>query len=291
MPLVSSLSDTDTDTDTPGRSAAPLGLVAGFADRFDASALDVARQIDATGVACLSGVVSDEWLADARAGIAAYFSRCSAHELLVERVATGEGTSFADRLVGDSRLRPLLQSVLSAAGMRGRADAGFQVDLRLVNGPGPAHKPPGFHYDGSVVTMVIPIAMPDAEPGRRGELILCPNRRPYRRSVVTNVLEKFVTQNDLSRRRFVRRAPGSPRLEVVDLKPGNAYLFWGYRSYHATLPCRPGDSRATLIIHYGNLHRDSALLMGSMALGRKLRGLCRTVSSGAGSYQVVVGAP
>ena len=70
---------------------------------------------------------------------------------------------------------------------------------------------------------------------------------------------------------------------MVDLKPGNAYLFWGYRSYHATLPCRPGDSRATLIIHYGNLHRDSALLMGAMALGRRLRGLSRRVSAGAGS--------
>ena len=102
------------------------------------------RQIDATGVTCLRGVVSNDWLTDARMGVAAYFSRSSAHELLRERVATGRGTSFADRLVGDHRLRPLLQSVVSAAGMAGRADTGFQADLRLVNGPGPEREAPGF---------------------------------------------------------------------------------------------------------------------------------------------------
>jgi hypothetical protein len=284
MPLLSPLMDLD-ETACSAACAAP----AGFSGRFQARGVDVAPEIDSSGVACLRGVVTDEWLADARAAIAAQFPMGDAHELLVERIADGVHDTFADPLVGDKRLRPFLQSVVTAAGVAQNADAGFQADLRLVNGPAPRRKPPGFHYDGSVVSMVIPIVMPAAEAGQRGELILCPNRRPYRRSVITNVLEKLAAQNDLSRRRFIRRAARRHRVEVVDLKPGNAYLFWGYRSYHATLPCPQDAFRATLIIHYGNLHRDSVLLMGAMAFGRKLRELSRAVTSGRGSYQVVTG--
>jgi hypothetical protein len=47
---------------------------------------------------------------------------------------------------------------------------------------------------------------------------------------------------------------------VVKLEPGNAYLFWGYRAFHATLPCAPGALRATLMLHYGELHSGDHLL-------------------------------
>ncbi|MDT5095423.1 MAG: hypothetical protein QOH60_4786 [Mycobacterium sp.] len=276
--------------ETSCSGAAPTPL-AGFSDLFDPSGHDVAADIETSGVACLRGVVADHWLSEARNAIATQFPMRGAHELLVARVANGRGHTFADRLIGDMRLRTLLESVVAAAGMSQRADAGLQADLRLVNGPGPANKPPGFHYDGSVLTMVVPIVIPDAEPGRRGELVLCPNRRPYRRSVITNVLEKFAAQNDLSRRRFLSRAPGNHRVEMVDLEPGNAYFFWGYRSYHATMPCPENASRATLIVHFANFHRDSALLMGAMALGRKVREFSRTLSTPPGSYQVLAGTP
>jgi hypothetical protein len=141
MPLVAPAAQSDTSSCSGAVSQRP----AGFSDRFDPSGREVAEQIETFGVACLPGVVADNWLTEARDAIAAQSPMRGAHELLVERVANGRGNTYADRLIGDARLRALLDSVVAAAGMSARADAGLQADLRLVNGPGPAHKPLGFH--------------------------------------------------------------------------------------------------------------------------------------------------
>ncbi len=50
------------------------------------------------------------------------------------------------------------------------------------------------------------------ESGDTGELVLCPNRRPYRRFVITNIIEKLVSQNDLYRRKFVRKLDAEVRV-------------------------------------------------------------------------------
>ena len=41
------------------------------------------------------------------------------------------------------------------------------------------------------------------------------------------------------------------------MKPGNVYLFWGYRSLHANLPVDPSYTRATLLYHFGDVHPKS----------------------------------
>src|SRR5258705_6375916 len=57
-----------------------------------------------------------------------------------------------------------------------------------------------FHYDASVVTMVVPLFMPDAERGNSGELVGLFNTRPSRHFVLANIIDKIVRQ-----RRFYRR--------------------------------------------------------------------------------------
>jgi hypothetical protein len=193
-------------------------------------------------------------------------------------------------VLADGRLHALLAAVAVAGYPELSADGQPIEDvLRLVNGPAPAHKPLGFHYDRSVVTMVLPIQMPQGQPGGAGELILFANRRPYRRFALTNVAEKLLMQNDMFRRAFVPRLLPKADITVVAMKPGNAYLFWGYRSFHTTLPCPPDTMRATLILHYGMVHQGSTLLAKSKAVARKLRAGSRSLTSPE-QYVVLNGA-
>ena len=50
------------------------------------------------------------------------------------------------------------------------------------------------------------------------------------------------------------------KLETLYLKPGNAYVFNGFRTLHANLNIDPRDIRATILIHYHDIFRDSFLV-------------------------------
>lgn len=41
---------------------------------------------------------------------------------------------------------------------------------------------------------------------------------------------------------------------------GDAYLFWGYRSYHATMPVAAGHKRVTVILYYRDVHAKSRIV-------------------------------
>jgi hypothetical protein len=287
MPLATAVLDSEHVPPPSPSVVAPLD--GAKLDHFRRWADVIAQAIEEDGAACLDALVTDHWLTQARAQIASRFPmEGGVHEVVVEKFAAAQD-SFARRLVADDQFRELLRAVARAARPELTDDDSIEDVLRLLNGPGPAHKPLGFHYDRSVLTMVLPIHMPQGQPGEAGELIMFANRRPYRRFAITNVLEKLVTQNDLFRRGFGRRALSKAGISVVAMRPGNAYLFWGYRSFHATLPCAPDTKRATLILHYGMVHQGSALLAKSKAVGRKLRAGGRRLTSPE-QYVVLNGA-
>jgi hypothetical protein len=91
-------------------------------------------------------------------------------------------------------------------------------------------------------------------------LVVYANRRPYRRSVLTNMAEKAVMQSDWYRKRFTETLPEGEIEEIKLLKPGNLYLFWGYRSYHANFPVKHDLLRATFLMHQGDPHGTSLAL-------------------------------
>ncbi len=258
------------------RSSHPCGLlycavVRALVDDFDVSPAKVAEEIETSGAACLQAVVTEDWLKAARETIGSYLPLNGSHELLIHDPDASEG-SFVHRLVGDPRLTLLLDSVAAAGCPWFSADGRIDTTLRILAGPGP-NKPLWFHYDGTVITFVVPIVIPNAGPGTSGELILCPNRRPYRRSAIANIVEKSVSQNDVYRKRFIRKLGQEGK--VVPLVPGNVYLFWGYRTYHATLPCPPDALRATMILHYGALHGGNRMLTAAQSVHRTMRRVLR----------------
>lgn len=238
------------------------------------TATEVANEIEATGTACLESFVSDEWLESAREFISAYLPM-DRHELYFEHPEAAK-VEFISRLAADSGLKQLLESIATAASPPVRRDQSINTALRILEGPGP-DKPLWFHYDGTVITVVVPIVIPTGTPGLSGELVICPNRRPYRRFAITNIVEKFVSQNDFYRKRFVRKLGDDKK--VIPLVPGNAYLFWGYRTYHATLPCQPDELRVTVMLHYGAIHGTNRLQVLAKSLYHRMRELRRDATA------------
>jgi hypothetical protein len=225
-----------------------------------ATAPDTARSVEEVGYAALPGVVRARWLDSARS-LATAVNRPDAQEVLLEDMTAGDGEAIAT-LLADPALAGFLESVATRLHPRSDPDdRHVDVSLRIINGPDDAEQPLWFHYDATVVTVVFPIEIPDTG----GELVLHANRRPFRRLVLTNIVEKMVTQSNAYRRRFTAGEP-----TAVSLIPGNAYVFSGYRSYHATLPCPTGARRITLMVHYKDAHGGSKMLRGAKSLYHRM---------------------
>lgn len=141
----------------------------------------------------------------------------------------------------------------------GRAAASSEIYpvLRCVQGGSGRRESNAFHFDATLLTVLVPIFTPQGDQ-ERGDLMLFPNTRSVRSSVLFNALEKAVFQNTLSRRLITwlidKRWLKPVTLPVV---PGNVYFFWGYRSLHANQPCHPQFRRATALFHYGDPHAGS----------------------------------
>ena len=254
---------TPVDPATPGGEIFSAALA-----RFASSADEIAAHVERSGSACLQRVVSDEWIACALAEARRHGSRAD-YEVIVDDLES-RPSSAAYAFANDPAVRSLLRNVTRAAApeLDTRAHPA-RTSFRVIFGEDPLGRPPNFHYDRSVVTMVVPLLVPAGEPGRSGELILAPNNRPFRRSALANVVEKAIVQTGPFRRRFVRRLAAST--VTVPLSAGNAYLFWGYRSYHTTLPCPPNSERVTLVMHFGEVHGSSRLLRLTKSASRSWR--------------------
>ena len=231
---------------------------------FGGSARGLVAEIEVAGSACLPDAVPGAWIDRVRSYAAAL--PADRHDTMIEGVDAAR-LSFVRELTTDPAVANLAESIARLAYPDADpADRQFECAVRVVNGPDPHRRPLWLHYDASVLTIVLPVEVPEAGAGESGELVLFPNHRPYRSSVLTNVVEKFIRQSDTYRRRFQRRARWGVDTEVVAMTPGNAYLFWGYRSYHATLPCAPGTRRVTVVLHYKDVHAGSRFLQLAKAI-------------------------
>ena len=104
-----------------------------------------------------------------------------------------------------------------------------------------------------------------------GELVGLFNKRPFRRFVLTNIIDKVIRQSRFYRRHIIRKLDRTDYLHRVDMEAGNLYLFCGYRSLHGNMPCESGALRATLILHVGRPHGSSEALTAAVRFGQSLR--------------------
>lgn len=132
----------------------------------------------------------------------------------------------------------------------------FLSVLRVITGDKTKEKSYQFHFDAYILTILIPIFIPQTQSDN-GHLILYPNLRKKIRYSFINFLEKIFYQNYLSRTIIKNLLKKSVNKNIIKLKPGNIYFFWGYQSLHANLPIDPKLLRSTLLLHFGTVHDNS----------------------------------
>jgi hypothetical protein len=229
------------------------------------------RKLESEGICCLEGAVPDEYLAECRQQVRDYISSQGSRYFSIIQPYKEPDSRFSP-LAHCGNFNALLQSLaVRAAGQSCTEGVGLYNVLRVIAGPDGTEKSLMFHYDATVITALVPIFIPEGQPHEAGDLIALPNARPIRRFALTNIAEKILIQNPLARKLLeiwlVKRAGTR---YVVRLKPGNIYLFWGYRTLHANLTVRPNEVRSTLLFHFGDPHRNS-LLTRAVLYVRKLR--------------------
>ena len=218
----------------------------------------LAREIEHNGFAELKGAVPFETLEQLRGDVRA---RTAAHQgayFVYHCEEAGRQDSALGKVAQDPDLTGLLAALYPLAGaQRPAGPVPVMAALRCLRGESCPQASNYYHYDGSVVTALLPVEIPQAGIAN-GELVMFPNRRRIPRSPVLNMLQKGLVQNRIARRVLsfaVRR--GWIRPEKILIQPGSLYFFWGYRSLHANLPCGPGQQRATAVFHFGDPHRGT----------------------------------
>jgi hypothetical protein len=240
----------------------------------------LANQLDNDGVVRLQGVFANEWLEALRDSVTDDIAGHGDGDFFIAQ-ADQEIGSPAHQLVSDPALRQLFSE---AAGLRlPKADPAQDIRSSMLVRPGTVPKTRSnlFHYDACILTMVVPIFIPRATIGTCGELVAFGNKRPFRRFVATHLVETVLTHNSLYRRHVTKKVLDAPEKYIVPLQPGDAYLFWGYRTYHGNLVCAPGLLRTALVLHYGQVHSDSRALKVAWRLSRSRQDMNRFQYSSA----------
>jgi hypothetical protein len=225
----------------------------------------VFRKLETDGVFCIEAAVSESELGQLREAVRGLLrDRGQRAFSLIQVWKTVP--AFA-RMADTPAFFGLLRSLaLRACNKQSVATSEVYSVLRVITGPkADRERPLLFHYDATVVTALVPIFIPAGEPSEVGDFVCFPNLRRVRKSVVSNFFEKALMQNPIARLLFARKVK---QAKVVRLLPGNIYLFWGYRTYHANFSCSENALRATLLFHFGDPHLGSTITRSILAIRR-----------------------
>lgn len=218
---------------------------------------DIANELDTKGMVCLENAVPSQTLELWRAQLQRYLAR-QGHRYFSIIQPWKEADSAYAGLAQHQDFRALLTGLTGLGDPRHQGEGDIYSVLRVIAGPNGTDHSLQFHYDASVITILIPLEIPSGRPEESGDLVAYTNKRPIRRSAAINMLEKLLVQNPISRRylaaKIMRRTDDN---NIVRLRPGNMYLFWGYRTLHANLGCKSNSLRATLLFHHGDPHSGS----------------------------------
>ena len=163
-----------------------------------------------------------------------------------------------ERMAKSPIFRRLCTRVYERATGNQAPDQPYYQILRCLTGSSSQQHSLRFHYDSYVLTALLPICVPEGR--RSGELLMVPNTRSVRTWYAQNLIDKLLVDNPLTQLLLKRLTKArSSHLVRIKLKPGNLYLFWGYRSIHTNEPCDPDKTRATALFHYVDPHTDSRL--------------------------------
>lgn len=240
----------------------------------DISPSSLADQLDDQGVVRIRGAVSTEWLDALRASVTDYIAGHGDGDFIISEAGREIG-SPAHQLVSDPALRQLFSETARLRWPETSSAQGIRSVIPVRPGSEPKSRSNLFHYDASVLTMIVPVFIPQAAIGNSGELAAFGNKRPFRRFAASHLVDTLLTHNSLYRRHFAKTVLDAPEKYIVPLQPGDAYIFWGYRTLHGNFACGPGLLRATLVLQYGELHSGSRAMNVVWRFSRSRRDMRR----------------
>ncbi|NEU99850.1 hypothetical protein [Bradyrhizobium uaiense] len=226
-------------------------------DRLDPTAL--AAELDEKGFVCIENAIDPAWIDRAQGYVHGLVEQKGKRYFALNWLSRNRGTP-PQELIGDPQMRRLLTRLAQIGCPKAKLDEEIYTGLRVVAGRTGDERSLLYHYDKHVITALAPILIPEGPKRRAGELIVFPNRRGYRRFALFNIVEKAITQSNWYRNRVTRKLAAGDPPNIKYLKPGNLYLFWGYRTYHANFPVASDMVRATMLLHYGDPHPGSLIL-------------------------------
>jgi hypothetical protein len=232
--------------------------LAGFLPVSTESAQALAESMDDSGVGILHDIVPEAILTEMRSFVAQQIELHGGQYFGLGGEAWIADTCL-NQLFEDAGFRALLRSLYERK-MRAPppSDRIFPV-LRGLTGTHGLRHALNFHYDSYVVTVLLPILIPNGPDEPRGHLLMFPNLREARRFAIVNILEKLLLERLLKR---MWRSPCVRRwysAKIVPLTPGNLYFFWGMCSFHANEACLPSSVRCTALLHFGDPHEGNVL--------------------------------
>ena len=237
---------------------------------FDITALpenfsDIAAIIKQDGFYCIEGVVKPEFLSELQENVnkllkifgKMYFSLIDPHERLEDEDLLSLPYK---NIINNSEFSDLLNNLSSELSLNKKGNSERFNILRVVTGEKTDDQSLKFHYDSTLVTALIPIYIPEGVEKESGHLVVLPNARSIRSSILVNIVEKFLIQNRFSQMVLPYLFLRSGKKKVLNLEPGNIYLFSGLQTLHSNFAVNKDYVRATLLCFYGNPYPDSKFL-------------------------------
>ncbi len=218
-------------------------------DLFSVTGAQVAqieKDLHERGISILRGAISPSWIAAAREEVAAYVARHGSgdHDLFdLNEWECPAIRELAENPEMEEMLRTL--AIKSSSGVESTEYYDRRA-LRIHDGSRGVI-PFLWHYDANTVTAMIPVTVPDAGTGQFGTL---PPDRPLRRSVTSMFRERMRIGKD-PYPRATDQFKKDPERSTYPLVPGEALIFYGYRTMHTALPWPVGQWRANIVLHYG----------------------------------------
>ncbi len=118
-----------------------------------------------------------------------------------------------------------------------------------------------FHFDSHILTILIPIYIPDRKNSENGHLMMSPKLRKQTKNIFLNIIQKFFYQNrilfHLTKYKWFQKKMNFVK---ILLKPKSIFIFNGFTNLHGNLEIYQGDTRATFLIHVFDLFKDSKLV-------------------------------
>ena len=118
-----------------------------------------------------------------------------------------------------------------------------------------------FHFDSHILTILIPIYIPNRKKSENGHLMMSSKLRRQTKNIFINIFQKFLYQNKILFH-LTKYIWFQKKLNFVKilLKPKSIFIFNGFTNLHGNLEIYQGDTRATFLIHVFDLFKDSKLV-------------------------------